>query len=150
VSVLLATGALAEILGVQPWDFTASGGTFDSGGSGVGTRSDEIVGMKKEKPEPVTQQALEQNAEKTHGGGAAIAAENLKEKGMNKSKKGMKSKHRGTASASDAGNGDPKKDPQMFQQQNSDTTAQGQQLINKQPMEKQQPASRSARGGSPN
>jgi hypothetical protein len=46
--------------------------------------------MKKEKPEPITQQALEQNAEQ--GGGAAMAAENLKEKSMNKSKKSMNSK----------------------------------------------------------
>ncbi len=56
---------------------TASGGTFAPGGSGPGTRSDELVDMKKEKPQPVTQQALEQNVEKTHGGGAAIAAEKL-------------------------------------------------------------------------
>jgi hypothetical protein len=33
--------------------------------------------MKKEKPEPVTEQKLEQNVEKTQGGGAAIAAEQL-------------------------------------------------------------------------
>jgi hypothetical protein len=129
VSVLLATGALAEILGVQPGTSdnpkdnvpkeiqrgTASGGTFGPGGSGPGTRSDELADMKKEKPESITQQDLEQNAEKTHEGGAALAAEDLNEKSTNTSKKGMKGKHRGTAGASDAGNDGPKTDPKMLQ-----------------------------------
>ena len=98
LSVLLATGAMAEILGVQPGtsdnpkdnvpkEIQRDGGSVSPGGSGPGTRSDELVGMKKEKPEPVTLQELEQNVEKTHGGGAAIAAENLKEKSMEKSNK---------------------------------------------------------------
>jgi hypothetical protein len=91
MSVLLATGAMAEILGVQPGtsdnpkdnvpkEIQQDGATVSQGVSGPGTRSDELVGMKKEKPEPVTLQELEQNVEKTHGGGAAIAAEELKEK----------------------------------------------------------------------
>ncbi len=162
VSVLLTTGALAEILGVQPGTSdnpkdnvpkeiqrgTASGGTFGPGGSGPGTRSDELADMKKEKPEPVTRQELEQNAER--GGGAALAAEDLNEKSKNTSKKGMKGKHRGTAGASDTGNDGPKTDPKMFQQQRSDNSVPGRQLINEQPMEKQQPANRpgSERGGS--
>ena len=86
---------MAEILGVQPGtsdnpkdnvpkEIQRDGGT-GPGGSGPGTRSDELVGMKKEKPEPVTLRELEQNVEKTQGGGAAIAAENLKEKSMVKS-----------------------------------------------------------------
>ena len=93
MSVLLATGAYAEILGVQPGTSdnpkdnvpkeiqrgTASGGTVGSAGSGPGTRSGELVDMKKEKPQPVTQQDLERNVEKTQGGGAAIAAEKLGE-----------------------------------------------------------------------
>jgi hypothetical protein len=98
MSVLLATGAMAEILGVQPGtsdnpkdnvpkEIQRDGGIVSPGVSGPGTRSDELVGMKKEKPEPVTLQELEQNVEKTHGGGAAIAAENLKEKSMEKSNK---------------------------------------------------------------
>jgi hypothetical protein len=98
MSVLLATGAMAEILGVQPGtsdnpkdnvpkEIQQDGGTASPGVSGPGTRSDELVGMKKEKPEPVTLQELEQNVENTHGGGAAIAAENLKEKSMEKSNK---------------------------------------------------------------
>lgn len=112
MSVFLATGALAEYLEVQPGTSdnpkdnvpkeiqrgTPGGGTFGSGGSGPGTRSDALVGEKKEKRDPVTQQELRQNAEQ--GGGAALAAEDLKEKSKNTSKKGMKSKHRGTAGAS--------------------------------------------------
>jgi hypothetical protein len=80
---------MAEILGVQPGtsdnpkdnvpkEIQRDGGTGSPSNSGPGTRSDELVGMKKEKPEPVTLQDLEQNVEKTQGGGAAIAAEDLK------------------------------------------------------------------------
>lgn len=93
VSLLLATGAMAEILGVQPGtsenpqdnvpnEIQRDGATTSPGSSGPGTRSDELVGMKKEKPEPVTLQDLEQNVEKTQGGGAAIAAEELKKESM--------------------------------------------------------------------
>ena len=89
VSLLLATGAMAEILGVQPgtsdnpkdnvpMEIQQDGATASPGSSGPGTRSDELVGMKQEKPEPVTLQDLKQNVEKTQGGGAAIAAEDLK------------------------------------------------------------------------
>ena len=165
VSVFLATGAVAEILGVQPGTSSnpkdnvpkeiqrsdPSGVPFGSGGTGPGTRGDALTGaMIKEKSKPVTRQELEQNAEKTHGGGAALAAEDLNEQSTNISKNGMKKKHRGTAGARDTGNDGPKKDPKMFQQQRSDNTVQGQQLINEQPMEKQQAANRpgSERGGS--
>ena len=93
VSLLLATGAMAEILGVQPGtsdnpkdnvpnEIQRDGATASQGSSGPGTRSDELVGMKNEKPEPVTLQDLEQNVEKTQGGGAAIAAEDLKKESM--------------------------------------------------------------------
>jgi hypothetical protein len=58
--------------------------------------------MEKEKSESVTRRGLEENAEK--GGGAALAAEDLKEKSLNKSPKGMKRKHRGTAGAGASGN----------------------------------------------
>jgi hypothetical protein len=112
VSVLLATGAFAEILGVQPGTsdnpkdnvpakVQREGGAFNPGDSGPGQRDDALVGMKKEKPESVTKQQLEQNVEKTHGGGAALAAEDLNEKRMNTSKKDMKGKHHGTAAAID-------------------------------------------------
>jgi hypothetical protein len=63
----------------------------------------------------------------------------------------MKREPLGTAAATDAVNDGPKKDPQAFRQLNSDQAAQGQALINEQPMEKkQQPANRpgSERGGS--
>ena len=90
MSVLLATGAFGEILGVQPGTsdnpkdnvpakIQRNGGTFSPGDSGPGQRDNTLVGMKKEKPEPVTQQQLDQNAEKTQGGGAALAAEKLAE-----------------------------------------------------------------------
>jgi len=110
VSLLLATGAMAEILGVQPGtsdnpkdnvpkEIQRDGGTVSPGISGPGTRGDELVGMKNEKPEPVTLQDLEQNVEKTQGGGAAIAAEDLKKDSLvtsdkdisdHRSQKGMK------------------------------------------------------------
>jgi len=154
VSLVLATGAFAEILGVQPGTsdnpkdnvpakIQRDGGAFSPGDSGPGQRDDALVGMKKEKPEPITQQALEQNAEQ--GGGAAMAAEDLKEKSMNKSKKSMNNKRGGTAGVSTPENDGPKNDPQAFRQLNSDQTGQGQELINEQPMEKkQQPANRPA------
>ena len=91
--------------------------------------------MIKEKSEPVTRQELEQNAEK--GGGAALAAEDLNEKSVTTAEKGMKNTHRGTPGASETGNDGPKKDPKMFHQQRSDTSVQGQGLVNAQPIEKQ-------------
>jgi hypothetical protein len=150
VSVFLATGAVAEILGVQPGTSdnpkdnvpkeiqrgTPGGGTFGPGGTGPGTR-DVLVDMNKEKPAPVTQQQLDQNAAKTHEGGAALAAETLGEKSMDNSKKSMKSTPQGTAKTRSGGNDGPKKDPQTFQQQRSDKSQQGQELINTQAMEKQ-------------
>ena len=54
LSVLLGTGALAE------------------------------SGMKKEKPQSVTEQGLKQNAEPTQGGGAAKAAKELEAQGEEK------------------------------------------------------------------
>ena len=156
VSLLLATGAMAEILGVQPGTSdnpkdnvpkeiqrgTPGGGTFGEGGTGPGTRSTALTGMEKEKSDPVTRQELEHNAEQ--GGGAALAAEDLDEKSKNTSKTGMKSNYGGATDASDTANGGPKTERQVFQQQNSDTTAQGQQLINKQPQVKQSLSNKSS------
>jgi hypothetical protein len=79
---------LAEIQGVQPGtsdnpkdnvpkEIQRDGGAFSPGDSGPGQRDDALVGMKKEKPEPGSQEDLKQNVEKTDGGGAAIAAEQL-------------------------------------------------------------------------
>lgn len=102
VSLLLGTGALAEIVGGEPGTSknpkdnvpqeiqrdTPSGGDFGKGGSGPGDRSDALSGMKKEKAVGVTEEGLAKNVEKTHEGGAAMAAEDLKEKeGMEKSHK---------------------------------------------------------------
>ena len=98
VSVFLVTGAFAEIIGVQPGTSdnpkdnvpkeiqraTSGGETFGEGGTGPGTRGNALTGMKKEKPDPITRQKLEQNAEQ--GGGAALAAEDLSEKSKNTSK----------------------------------------------------------------
>ena len=151
VSVFLATGAVAEILGVQPGTSanpkdnvpaeiqrsTPGGGSFSPGGTGPGTRGDALVGEEKEKPDPVTQRELEQNAGKNPGG-AAVAAEVLKEQSKTTSKKSMKSKHRETSGSRDGS----KTDREMFRQQRSDKAEQGQGLVNEQPMEKQQPANR--------
>ncbi|MDT3779637.1 hypothetical protein PJI16_18910 [Nitrospira sp. MA-1] len=94
VSLLLGTGALAEMVGGEtgtsknPEDNvpakiqrSTAGGQEESfaDGSGPGTRSDELVGTKKVVPDPVTKEELEQNVEKTHEGGAAVAAEELLE-----------------------------------------------------------------------
>ena len=148
LTLFVVTGASAEILGQQPGtskdpkdnvpkDIQRSAlgeAEYPPGSSGPGTRSDELVGMKKEKPAPVTQQELEQNVEKTHGAGAAVAAEALEEKELYESKDGTKHKE---ASGKDLGKQGPEKDPQAFRDLNSDKNAQGQDLINKQPMDKQ-------------
>ncbi len=95
LSLLLGTGVLAEMVGGEPGTSknpkdnvpqeiqrdTPSGGDFGKGGSGPGDRSDALSGMGKEKAVEVTEEGLEQNAEKTHDGGAAMAAEELKEQG---------------------------------------------------------------------
>ena len=74
VSVFLATGAFAEILGVQPGTSdnpkdnvpkeiqrgTPGGGTFGEGGTGPGTRSKALTGMEK-GADPVTRQAKSWN-----------------------------------------------------------------------------------------
>ena len=159
-SLFLATGTFAEILGSQPGtssnptdnvpteiqrDNDSGGKLGPGGGTGPGTRGDALTGgMVKEKPEPVTRQELERNAEKTHEGGSALAAETLQEKSTHTSKKGMKTKHRRSAAASDTANDRRKTNPKEFQQERSDKAVQGQGLVNEQPMEKQQAANRPA------
>jgi hypothetical protein len=105
VSVFLATGAFAEILGVQSGTSTnpkdnvpteiqrddVSGGDKFPGGSGPGTRGNALTGGKeKEKSQPATRLQLERNAES--GGGAAMAAETLDEKSAHPSKKAKEGK----------------------------------------------------------
>jgi len=148
LTLFVDNGVSAEILGQQPGTSkdpkdnvpkeiqrSALGESeYPPGSSGPGTRGDELVGMRKEKPDPVTQQELEQNVEKTHGGGAAVAAEVLEEKQLYESKDGPKPKDGGDKDSSMQA---PKNDPQGFRDLNSDKSAQGQDLINKQPMRKQ-------------
>ena len=155
VSVFLATGAFAEILGVQPGtssnpkDNVPNEIQRSTNGQEPFSRSDELVGMKKEKPEPVTQQKLEKNVEKTQGGGAAIAAEGLQDKSMEKSEKGIstQSSQKGMkeevqtgsgaqASPSDAVKDGLKKDPKATQGQYPETNMEGQRPFNALPMEK--------------
>ena len=85
--LLFATGSYAEILGTEPGTSshpkdnvpkeiqrsTLGEGSYPKGSSGPGTRSDELVGMEKEKAEPVTLDDLKKNVEKTHGGASAVA-----------------------------------------------------------------------------
>lgn len=107
LSLLLGTGVFAEMVGGEPGTSSNPkdnvpdkiqrsepylyGDKEFKDGSGPGDRSDELVGMKKEVPDPVTEQELEQNVEKTHGGGAAVAAEELHEKSKSQSHKGISS-----------------------------------------------------------
>lgn len=160
-SVLWTTGAFAEILGVQPGTSKnpqdnvpteiqregVSGGDTFPGGSGPGTRGDALTGgLVKEKPQPVTRQQLEHNAEQ--GGGAAMAAEELKEKSVekniHKSQKPKKGTPKKSTTAHEDGNDGPKHNPKEFREQRSEPSVQGQSLINAQPMEKQQPGNRPA------
>ncbi len=149
MTVLLATGAWAEIEGVQPGTSSnpkdnvpkeiqrddVSGRDKFSSGSGPGTRGDALVGEAKEDPKSVTRRALEQNAES--GGGAATAAEMLNEKSDHKTKKAMKRKHAASADKSTT-------DKKTAEQLGSDPSVQGQRMINEQSMGKQQPANRPA------
>jgi hypothetical protein len=106
LSVVLATGTFAEMKGGEPGTSknpednvpeeiqrsTPSGGLDASqgdSGSGPGTRSDELSGMKHEKAVKEGHAELEKNVEETHGGSAAAAAEELQEEGMKKSHKGI-------------------------------------------------------------
>ena len=128
-SLFLATGAVAEILGVQPGTSsnpkdnvpkeiqraTPGGGTFGPGGSGPGTRSDDLVGMKKEKPEPVTLDDMEKNVERTQGGGSALAAEELKERSFCTARRKTGRVSRGELSPAAAqGEMDPRKTRKHF------------------------------------
>lgn len=97
LSVLLGTGALAEILGgeqgtsfnpkdnvpekIQRSDPYLSGDD-SSYGSGPGSRGEKLTGLKHEKPVKEDLEALEKKVQKTHAGAAAMAAEELKLKSM--------------------------------------------------------------------
>lgn len=108
-SLLFATGAYAEMRGTEPGTSSnpkdhvskeiqrstlgagpfGLGGTVGLGGTGPGTRSDELVGMEKEQAEPVPLDDLKNNVEKTHGGASAMPAEKPKEKSVYGAEKGI-------------------------------------------------------------
>lgn len=97
LSVLLGTGAWAEIVGGEPGTSenpkdnvpteiqrSNESGSDEGSGSGPGSRSDALSGMKKEKAVKEGHEALEKNAKQTHEGGAAVAAEDLEQQGEEK------------------------------------------------------------------
>ncbi len=74
VSLLLGSGALAESVGVQPAASEHPKGHMPTEAQ---TDMKNQTEMKKETSDSASQQQLKQNVEKTDGGGAAIAAEQL-------------------------------------------------------------------------
>lgn len=104
LSLLVGTGAFAEMVGGEPGTSknpkdnvpqsiqrsTPSGFDEDSQrDSGPGERSDALTGMKQEKPVKEGHAQLEKNVNKTHAGGAAMAAEELQMKSHQKTQKGI-------------------------------------------------------------
>ena len=108
ISLLLGTGTFAEMVGGEPGTSknpksnvpdqiqrsSPSGEAALPGGSGPGDRSDALTGMKHEKAVKEGHAELEKNVNKTKGGGAAMAAEELQEKEISaqSAKKGDKKK----------------------------------------------------------
>jgi len=101
LSVLLGTGAFAEILEGEPGtalnpkdnvpeQIQRSDPYFKGDdlpdGSGPGSRGDVLTGLKHEKPVKEGLKELEENVQKTHAGAAAMAAEELKLKSREQSK----------------------------------------------------------------
>jgi len=104
LSLVLGTGALAEILEGEPGTSTNPkdnvpekiqrsdpylSGDDASYGSDPGSRGDALTGLKHEKPEKEGLHELEENVQKTHVGAAALAAEELKLKSLERSKSGI-------------------------------------------------------------
>jgi hypothetical protein len=103
VSLLLGTGAFAEMKGGEPGTSnnpadnvpdqiqrsSPSGEESLPGGSGPGDRSDALTDMGNEKAVKKGHAELEKNVNKTEGGGAAMAAEELQQRSTEKSKKGI-------------------------------------------------------------
>lgn len=108
ISLLLGTGAFAEMVGGEPGTSktpksnvpdhiqrsSPSGEAALPGRSGPGDHSDALTGMKHEKAVKKGHAELEKNVNKTKGGGAAMAAEELQGKGSSaqSAKKGAKKK----------------------------------------------------------
>jgi len=102
LSLVLGTGALAEILGGEPGTSKNPKANVpeqiqresdslyeDSPSSGPGERSNALTGLKHEKPVTEDHEALQENVDKTHGGGAAMAVEELEQRSREKSHKGI-------------------------------------------------------------
>ena len=107
LSLLVGTGAFAAMEGGEPGTSknpkdnvpsevqrsNPSGFDEDSkGSSGPGERSDALTGMKHEKPVKEGHAQLEKNVNKTHAGGAAMAAEEQQQKSTEKSHKDIAAK----------------------------------------------------------
>ena len=153
VSVCLATGALAEHRGIQPGGsdnstssvpekIQGASGAVSQGDSSTGQRDDTMAGVKEEKSVAPTQKELELNVEKTRGGGAAVAAQELNAEKSSKDMSGQgsdkvtKNKPQtgsGAQSGTSEAGRDGSKDANNSQQQKSDKTAQGRPFINEQP-----------------
>ena len=101
LSLVLGTGALAEILEGEPGTSLNPKDNVPENiqrsdpywieddfpdGSGPGSRSDELTGLKHEKPVKEDFEELEKNLQKTHEGAAAMAAEELKLKSLEQAK----------------------------------------------------------------
>lgn len=110
LSLVLGTGVLAEILEGEPGtspnpkdnvpekiqrDEPYLKGDDLPGDSGPGSRGGALTGLKHEKPVQEGLTELEENVQKTHAGAAALAAEELKLKSMEKSKEGIFSRRSG-------------------------------------------------------
>ncbi|MCA9471933.1 MAG: hypothetical protein MRJ96_13595 [Nitrospirales bacterium] len=105
LSLLFSTGVFAEIEGGEPGTSmnpddnipssiqrsTPSGSDEGTGmgESGPGERSGALTDLGKEVPVNEDINALEKNVEKTHGGAAAMAAEELEQKRLENSRKGI-------------------------------------------------------------
>lgn len=105
LGVVLGTGAFAEMKGGEPGTSknpednvpekiqrsAPSGEKSLPGGSGPGTRSEELTGMEDVEAVKKGHAKPGENVEETHGGKAAAAAEELQEESMKKSHKGISS-----------------------------------------------------------
>lgn len=105
LSVVLATGTFAEMKGGESGTSTKPEGNVPEkiqrsapsgeeslpGGSGPGTRSEELTGMEDVEAGKKGHAKSGENVDETHGGKAAEAAEELQEENMKKSKKGISS-----------------------------------------------------------
>ena len=101
-SMLLGTGAFAEMVGGEPGTSknpknnvpsevqrSNVSGEDEGRSSGPGERSNVLTGLKHEKSVKEGHAELERNVNKTQGGGAAMAAEELQQKSRANAHKGI-------------------------------------------------------------